>query len=187
MEVHIIPDIQERNDQPKSRNAKPPGTAAMQRQMVRNFLKKVENTAQQTDGAHAEEENHATEQAENTVREIVHSAVRLPHSHSDGTATHGKPEHFGQAEPPHRSSDYVRQRPHSDLHTQQESAAIIPSTPQAAGRNTFARQKAKKEATTAEESLPEIRTTEHASPKSNLPFHKGTSDLIRTTIKAPDV
>ena len=144
-----IPNIRERNGRPKDKQPKHQGTSTVQRQMVRKFVKELNDSAKQPD--HSDSAEHtATEQVETTARELVHEVVQLPHSFSHRTRYTESTERAQteQPAPPRQTSAPPRQRM-EDVRSRPDTIPRSTPTPkpQELGRRAYIQQAAKAAAT----------------------------------------
>ena len=145
-EVTNISDIRERNDRPKDKQSKHRTASAVQRQMVQKFVKKLNDSAKQSDRS-GSAETTATEQVETTAREIVHEAVQLPHRAIQHPARKESADSSANAQPEQSV------QPHHAPESKQPQSTLTPA-PQEQARRAYVRQTAKA-ATTAPPITPE--------------------------------
>ena len=156
MEVTTIPDIRERNDRPKDKQPKHQAASIVQRQMVQNFVKELNDSAKQPDRADSAERT-ATEQVETTAREIAHEAVQLPrraiqHPARRESADSSANAQLEQSAQPHHAPESPRER--TDAPRTQPDATPPQSTPTPAPQEQVRRSYVQQTAKTAASALP---------------------------------
>ena len=145
-EVTNISDIRERNDRPKDKQPKHRTASAVQRQMVQKFVKKLNDSAKQSDRSDSAEHT-ATEQVETAAREIVYEAVQLPRRAIQHPARKESADSSANAQPEQSV------QPHHAPESKQPQSTLTPA-PQEQARRAYVRQTAKA-ATTAPPITPE--------------------------------
>ena len=184
-----IPDIRERNDRPKDKQPKHQATSTVQRQMVRKFVKELNDSAKQPNQA-GSAERAATEQIETVACEIVHAAVQLPHcaiqhparKESAGSPANAQPE---QSDQPHHAPESPRERtdtPSTRPNATPPRSAPIPA-PQEQARRTYVQQTAKTAtpATPITSAQPRPQHTTSSEPTAENTLRLRTDDLQTRT------
>lgn len=184
-----IPDIRERNDRPKDKQPKHQATSTVQRQIVRKFVKELNDSAKQPNQA-GSAERAATEQIETVACEIVHAAVQLPHraiqhparKESAGSPANAQPE---QSDQPHHAPESPRERtdtPSIRPNATPPRSAPIPA-PQEQTRRTYVQQTAKTAtpATPITSAQPRPQHTTSSEPTAENTLRLRTDDLQTRT------
>ena len=153
-EVTNISDIRERNDRPKDKQPKHRTASTVQRQIVQKFVKKLNDSAKQSERSDSAEHT-ATEQVEMTAREIVHEAVQLPRRAIQHPARKESADSSANAQPEQSV------QPHHAPESKQPQSTLTPA-PQEQARRAYVRQTAKA-ATTAPPITPEQSQSQHST------------------------
>ena len=153
-EVTNISDIRERNDRPKDKQPKHRTASTVQRQIVQKFVKKLNDSAKQSERSDSAEHT-ATEQVETTAREIAREAVQLPRRAIQHPARKKSADSSANAQPEQSV------QPHHAPESKQPQSTLTPA-PQEQARRAYVRQTAKA-ATTAPPITPEQSQSQHST------------------------
>ena len=149
-----MPDIRERNDRPKDKQPKHRTASTVQRQIVQKFVKKLNDSAKQSERSDSAEHT-ATEQVETTAREIAREAVQLPRRAIQHPARKKSADSSANAQPEQSV------QPHHAPESKQPQSTLTPA-PQEQARRAYVRQTAKA-ATTAPPITPEQSQSQHST------------------------